>query len=226
MGDEEVGDAEVRLQILQKVEDLRLDRYVERGDRLIANDELRAQRDGARDADALALPAGELVGIAIDMLRVESDAVHELTHGLLHATGRLDLLDPEGGAEDRADGLPRVERVVGVLEDHLRLLAHGAHGTARESRDVSAVDDHVAGGRVDQAQDGAARRRLPAAALPHQAQGLRPTEFEAHAIDGLDLPDRAREDTSRLVREVDAQVLDLEHFFAHSAPPVAPGCAR
>ena len=194
MGDEEVGDTEVRLQILQKVEDLRLDRYVERGDGLVADDELGPQCDGARDADALALPAGELIRIPVDVLGIEPDAVHELAHGLLDTARRIDLLDPEGGAEDRADGLPRVERVVGVLEDHLRLLAHGAHGTARESRDVSAVDDHVAGGRVDQAQDGAARRRLPAAALPHQAQGLRPTEFEAHAIDGLDLPDRARED--------------------------------
>ena len=51
------------LQVLEQVEDLRLDRDVERGDRLVADDEVRVQGERARDADALALAAGELVRI-------------------------------------------------------------------------------------------------------------------------------------------------------------------
>ena len=39
--DEQVGEPEVVLQVLQQVEDLRLDRDVERGDRLVADDQLR-----------------------------------------------------------------------------------------------------------------------------------------------------------------------------------------
>ena len=58
--DEDVGEAELALQIGEQVEDLRLDRDVERRDRLVADDELRPQREGARDADALSLAAGEL----------------------------------------------------------------------------------------------------------------------------------------------------------------------
>ena len=39
---------EVALQVAQQVEDLRLDRHVERGDRLVGHDQLRLQRERAR----------------------------------------------------------------------------------------------------------------------------------------------------------------------------------
>ena len=38
--DEEVGEVELRLERLEQVEDLRLDRDVERGDRLVGDDEV------------------------------------------------------------------------------------------------------------------------------------------------------------------------------------------
>ena len=61
VGDEEVGDAELGLQVAQQVEDLRADRDVERRDRLVEHDELRRQRQRPGDGDALALAARELV---------------------------------------------------------------------------------------------------------------------------------------------------------------------
>ena len=57
--------AEAVLQILEQVDDLRLDRHVERRDRLVADDELRLAGERPGDADALALAAGELVRIAV-----------------------------------------------------------------------------------------------------------------------------------------------------------------
>ena len=63
--DEEVGQAELLLQVLQQVDDLRLDRDVERGHRLVGDDEARLHRQGARDADPLALAAAELVRVAV-----------------------------------------------------------------------------------------------------------------------------------------------------------------
>jgi hypothetical protein len=53
------------LQVLQQVDDLRLDRHVERRHRLVADDQLRAPGQRPGDADALALAAGELVRIAL-----------------------------------------------------------------------------------------------------------------------------------------------------------------
>ena len=52
------------LQVLHQVDHLRLDRHVERADRLVGDDDLRVGRERARDADALPLAAGELVRIA------------------------------------------------------------------------------------------------------------------------------------------------------------------
>jgi hypothetical protein len=57
------------LQVHQQVDDLRLDGHVERADRLVADDQLRLEHQRARDADALALAAGELVRVAVDVLR-------------------------------------------------------------------------------------------------------------------------------------------------------------
>src|SRR5579872_2168381 len=61
VADEEEREAEFGLQILQQVDDLRLDRNVERGDRLIADDQVRLGRERTRDADALALAARKLM---------------------------------------------------------------------------------------------------------------------------------------------------------------------
>src|SRR6266852_5139874 len=64
VGNEQKAEIEPRLQVLEQVDDLALDRDVERGDRLIAYDEARLERQRARNADALALPARQLVRVA------------------------------------------------------------------------------------------------------------------------------------------------------------------
>ena len=62
--DEEVGELELLLQLLEEIDDLCLDRHVERRDRLVRDDEIRIQRECAGEADALPLAAGELVRVA------------------------------------------------------------------------------------------------------------------------------------------------------------------
>ncbi len=61
VGDKEIGQVTLFLQALEQVDDLRLNRNVQRGDRLVADDELRVQRQGAGNADTLALAAGKFV---------------------------------------------------------------------------------------------------------------------------------------------------------------------
>ena len=65
MGDEQVGQAELLLQVFEQVDDLGLDRDVERRDRLVGDDEIGVGRERAGDADALPLAAGELVRVAV-----------------------------------------------------------------------------------------------------------------------------------------------------------------
>ena len=80
VGDEEVGEVELLLQLHEQVQDLGLDRHVERGDRLVRDDELRLQHERAGKADALALPAAELVRVALRRLAAEPDAVEHVEH--------------------------------------------------------------------------------------------------------------------------------------------------
>ncbi|MCP4804430.1 MAG: agmatine deiminase family protein [Proteobacteria bacterium] len=54
--DEQVGEPPVASELLQQVQDLRLDADVERRDGLVADDEARLAGQGPRDADALTLP--------------------------------------------------------------------------------------------------------------------------------------------------------------------------
>ncbi len=119
--DEDVRQVELALQVFQQVDDLGLDGYVQRRNRLVADDELRPQRDRARDADALSLATGELVRVPVVVLGVEADALHERLHVGLDAVLGLDPLDPEGRPDDRADRVPRVQRRVRILEDHLNV---------------------------------------------------------------------------------------------------------
>ena len=59
-----IDSAKPSPQVRDQVDDLRLDRHVERRDRLVGDQQLRRQRERAGDGDALALAAGEFVRIA------------------------------------------------------------------------------------------------------------------------------------------------------------------
>ena len=63
VGDEQVGHAEVALQLHQEVEHLGLHALVQGGDGLVAHDELRVGGEGPGDGHPLQLPAGELVRV-------------------------------------------------------------------------------------------------------------------------------------------------------------------
>src|SRR5260221_1462270 len=62
--DEDEGEPAALLQALQQQQDLRLDRDVEGGDRLVRREQFRVPRQPAGEADAPALPAAELLRIA------------------------------------------------------------------------------------------------------------------------------------------------------------------
>jgi hypothetical protein len=80
VADEEVGEAELVLEIEQEVQDLGLDRLVEGGDRLVQDDELGLERQGAGDVSpAGRWPARELVRVALgEALGIEPDPDQEV----------------------------------------------------------------------------------------------------------------------------------------------------
>ena len=64
VGDEEVSQMKCLLEMAQQVHDLGPDADVERGDRLIQQEQLGAKGEGSGDIDSLALAAGKFVRIA------------------------------------------------------------------------------------------------------------------------------------------------------------------
>jgi hypothetical protein len=71
--DENIGQGKFALEFLQKKENLCADGNVERGDGLVGDDELGLKNQGTGDADALALAAGEFVGIAAEGFVIQAD---------------------------------------------------------------------------------------------------------------------------------------------------------
>ena len=57
VADEEIGQAQALLQAFKQVDHLRLDRDVERGNRLVADNKFWVECQGSGNADALALAA-------------------------------------------------------------------------------------------------------------------------------------------------------------------------
>src|SRR5262249_27676506 len=55
VGNEQVGEAETHAQVLEQIHDLRLDRDIESGYRLVTDDEFGFERESAGDSDPLAL---------------------------------------------------------------------------------------------------------------------------------------------------------------------------
>ena len=74
VGDEEERHAHLGLQLVEQGEDLRLDRHVEGGRRLVGDQQPRPAGERHRDHRALALAARELVRIGVDAPRRLGDA--------------------------------------------------------------------------------------------------------------------------------------------------------
>jgi hypothetical protein len=88
--DEEIREVQLRLEVVQEVEQLRLDRYVERRRRLVEDDERRIGDQGSRDADALALTARQLVRVAPRHVRLETDELEDLADAATRSRAALD----------------------------------------------------------------------------------------------------------------------------------------
>ena len=122
--------------VAHQVEDLGLDRHVERGRRLVGDQQLRVAGERHRDHHALAHTAGELVRVLVDALLGVRDADH-LAAARSSALRAWSLFIPMCSCERLAD-LPvdrqhRVERGHRVLEDHRDLVAADRADLARRS---------------------------------------------------------------------------------------------
>ena len=134
MRDQDERQAELALQVAQQVQDLRLDRDVERRDRLVGDDQLRlAARARARRRCAGAGRPRTRAGSGCSARGSgPTCSISSCTARLRSPSPLFEAVDRERLGDDRADRLARVQRRVGVLEDHLHLAPQRLQLRARE----------------------------------------------------------------------------------------------
>ena len=214
--DEQNRRAEALLQIAEQLEDLRLDRDVERGRRLVGDDERWIQDERHRDDDALAHAAGELVRIFVGALRGgrecrPSRAFSRRGPTLPSSCPRYARARLRRSAPHLEDGVQRRHR---FLEDHRHARAADlAHRALVERREVLSVEmDLAAGfdpsGRANQSEQRECGDRLAAARFANDAYRFAGTDLEADAVD-------CPRDTVLGV-EVRAKVMNAKERLSHS----------
>ncbi len=212
--DEDVGQRKPALQLGHQVEDLRLHRHVQRRGRLVADEQIGLARQRARDRDALALAAGELVGILFAVVGRQPDLREKLRDASTHLRLARKPKHPDRLGDDVAHAPARIQARIRGLEDHLPALA--AELDAPVARRIE--PDH-------QARDG----RLAATRLADQRQGLAAAHFERHAVYRAQQPpafafEHAVEPRARDV-EVARDRLSAEQWRSHAASR-RPGSLR
>ena len=207
----------------QQVEDLLLDRHVERGRRLVRDQELGVAGERDRDHHPLAHTARHLMRVVTRAARRLGDA-HELEHldrarmrrlrphALMRAHGLGDLVG------DRVD---RVQRRHRLLEDHRDLVAADRlHRALVKRRQLAAVEGDPAVVRdvtrlVDEPHHRQRSDRLAAAGLADDAERGAGLQLEVDPVD--------RADRTAVRVEPRPQVLDPQQRLGHpwSGAPIA-----
>jgi hypothetical protein len=197
VGDEQHGHAALALQFLDESEDLRLRGHVERGRRLVGDQQSGFEHERHGDHDALPLPARELmrVGGKHPLRVIETDAAEHRERLLPPRRrieprmGRQHLFDLIAARHHRVEGRGRLlkdhrhargaklaEPCLGYGQDVFAFQLHGPAGrfqTARQQAHHGLGGDRFAGaGLADETEDFTAIGRK--AHVPHRMRALAP----------------------------------------------------
>src|SRR5262249_61007826 len=115
-------------EVLKKIENDRLHRYVERSRRLVENDEIGLERDRASTPDTRLLSARKLMRKTVKQLDWQSDLSRQLLAALAYK-GSFPIAEAQNRIGDSAGCREaRIKAVGWVLKNHLNALAQWQHG--------------------------------------------------------------------------------------------------
>jgi hypothetical protein len=123
VADQQVADAGRVPDVGEQVEHLRLDRHVERGDRLVEDQHLRLGGERPRDRHPLPLTAGQRPGWHGPLPAVEPDEPGKLGDPLPAPLRVPAVVDAQHLVDRGFRAVPWIEAGVRVLEDDLHLTA-------------------------------------------------------------------------------------------------------
>src|SRR3990172_1012610 len=124
VGDKEVRQLKLFLQVLEQVENLRLDRDIKGRDRFIRNNELGSKSECPGNANALALAAGKLVRVPFGVVWLQPHSAKGLQHGLPPLLGTPNTVDLQPLRDGFSDRHARVQGGEGVLKNDLHVSPH------------------------------------------------------------------------------------------------------
>ena len=184
VGDEQIGQVHLLLQVMKHIDDLGLDGYVQSRHRLVADHKLRLHRQGPGNADPLPLPSGKFVSVPGGVLGVQPHPGHQLQYPLLPLLSiSVHSVYVQGLCDKIRNGHSGVQGGIRVLEDHgspfpivLQVLP-GLEGLS--------VKNDLTGGGLVQMQQRSAHGGLAAAGLPHQPQRFATANGERNIIHRL-----------------------------------------
>ena len=195
---------------LEQLQDLGLGGDVERGGRLVGDQQLGLVDERHRDHRPLAHPAGELVRVVVDAplgLRMPTSPSSSIARCRRRRLGDvavgLDRLDDL--VADPVEGVKRGER---VLEDHRDLVAADRRSCSSLDRRAglrprtALVPEIAAFGAAGEAEDRQVGDALAAAGLADDPERLARLDRERDAVDRLD--------DAVLGLEADPQIVDRE----------------
>jgi hypothetical protein len=179
MGDQEDRKAEFALQARQQPQDLRLHGNVERGGRLVGDQQFGIAHQRHRDHDALTQAAGKLMRKLAEphLRRGDTDAAHQFDRPLERGGARAALVAGQHLSHLRADRKGRVEAGHRLLEDHRDpVAAQARHLAVGQRKEVGAGKAHAFGGAPaaarEQVHDRQRGHRFAAAGFADQAMRL------------------------------------------------------
>ena len=168
MGDEQIAQPHFGLQPVQQAQDTLGDQLIQRGCHLVADDEFRLGRQGAGNAQALLLAAGQLARQAVDeAVGLQLDLVQQLTDAGLFLRTAQPAKELQRPAKDLAHAVAGVQRGVGHLVDHLHPALQRAGPLAREGLQHLAIKDHLTRARRQQPHHHPRRGGFPRTAFAH-----------------------------------------------------------
>jgi hypothetical protein len=117
VGNEQRGEPDPLLQVLDKVEDLRLNGNVKRTHRLVEDDKPRGRDQSACDGNTLALSTRQFVRVAAFHSRRQPDRSEHLAHRRGHFAPRGRAADYQRLGNRSADAQAWIERPLRMLQD-------------------------------------------------------------------------------------------------------------
>ena len=188
--DEQNRHAALALQLVEQVENLRLDRDIQRRGRLVGNQHFGFGRERQRDHDALLHAAGKLKWILGQAPRRvgDADALHPFKRACLRRCAACKVVAFEHFDNLLATSEHRVQAGGRFLKDHAHArAAHIAHAVFRQRQHIGSVELDAAGrnprGLGQQTHDRQRRHRFAAARFTDDGEGFALANFQINTIE-------------------------------------------